>query len=202
MNCTHLNYSNSDKLINFFNGWGMDENAVSHLDCGDYDVVMLYDYNNLEMNTDFSGYREKHIVAWSMGVMIAGMFDWDDINSASAFCGTPMMIDDEYGIPLKIYNLTVRGFDENSSKKFMERMFLNSDIERSLPHRTFESQKTELAKMLEYKPLNKLKYTRMIAADCDKIVPFKNQLNYWKTPEVIHSGHCPFELYTKWEELL
>ena len=64
---------NNSKLILFFNGWGMDENVVKHLDCENYDVLMFYDYNTL--NTDFDWdlldvYPEKNLIAWSMGVMV------------------------------------------------------------------------------------------------------------------------------------
>ena len=43
-----LNRGENNKIILFFNGWGMDENVVKHLDCEDYDVLMFYDYNTLE----------------------------------------------------------------------------------------------------------------------------------------------------------
>ncbi len=36
-----LNKQNNKKLIIFFNGLGMDENAVNHLDTEDYDIVMF-----------------------------------------------------------------------------------------------------------------------------------------------------------------
>ena len=39
-----LNRKNNSKLIVFFNGWGMDENIVAHLEFDEYDVLMFYDY--------------------------------------------------------------------------------------------------------------------------------------------------------------
>ena len=68
-----LNKEGNNKLILFFNGWGMDENVVKHLDVEDYDILMFYDYNTLD--TDFSWellniYHEKNLIAWSMGVMV------------------------------------------------------------------------------------------------------------------------------------
>ena len=45
-----LNRNNNQKLIVFFNGWGIDENIVKHLDCEDYDVLMFYDYNTLDVD--------------------------------------------------------------------------------------------------------------------------------------------------------
>lgn len=197
-----LQHLGADKLIIFFNGWGMDSSVVCEQDCEDYDVIVFYDYNDLNIEVDLSGYKERHVIAWSMGVMIADIIGFDNLKSAAAICGTPYMIDDDYGIAEKIYNLTVEGFDKNSLKKFMKRMFLTSQNVEIISSRSFESQKNELIKLLDYKPLGKIKYTRAIAADSDKIIPFKNQINYWKTPEIIHSGHYPFDLYKKWSELL
>ena len=201
-----LNKTNTNKkLIIFFNGWGMDEKIVSHLECEDYDVVVLYDYNDLELDIEslnLSQYTEKHIIAWSMGVMIATLFDFGEIKTSTAICGTPFAIDNEYGIPERIYNLTIKGFSETSSKKFMERMFIEKPSIESFSDRTFDSKLSELKKMLEYKPNTKFNYTKAIVGTDDKIIPTKNQLNYWDNPITIHSGHCPFMLYKKWAELL
>lgn len=192
----------SNKLIIFFNGWGMDDFIVSHLDCEDYDVIVFYDYNSLDGDIDLNNYQETHVIAWSMGVMIATLFEFNNLKSSTAICGTPKPIDNEYGIPERIYNLTIKGFNEASAKKFMERMFIsNPDIDK-FSNRTLESQKSELIKLLEYKSNFDYKYSRVIVADDDKIIPTTNQLNYWKNPEIIHSGHCPFVLYKKWAELL
>ena len=69
-----LNKKNNQKLILFFNGWGMDECVVKHLEPEDYDVLMFYNYNTLETDFDFESlniYPEKNIIAWSMGVMVS-----------------------------------------------------------------------------------------------------------------------------------
>ena len=201
-----LNKTNTNKkLIIFFNGWGMDEKIVSHLECEDYDVVVLYDYNDLELDIkslNLSQYTEKHIVAWSMGVMVATLFNFGEIKTATAICGTPFAIDNEYGIPERIYNLTIKGFSETSSKKFMERMFIEKPNMETFSGRTFDSKLSELKKMLEYKPSTEFQYTKAIVGTDDKIIPTKNQLNYWDNPTTINSGHCPFMLYKKWTELL
>lgn len=202
MNYKWINKINTDKLIIFFNGWGMDEKIISHLDCEDYNVIVFYDYNNLDIDIDLSSYREKHLIAWSMGTMIATLFDFGSMESATAICGTPLAIDDTYGIPERIYNLTIRGFSETSSQKFMERMFIERPDLKTFSNRTFESKLSELKQMLMYKPNRDFKYTKAIVADSDKIIPTKNQLNYWDNPIIINSGHCPFMLYSKWSELL
>ena len=201
-----LNKTNTNKkLIIFFNGWGMDEKIISHLECEDYDVVVLYEYNDLELDIqslNLSQYTEKHIIAWSMGVMVATLFNFGEIKTATAICGTPFAINNEYGIPERIYNLTIKGFSETSSKKFMGRMFIEKPNIDTFSDRTFDSKLSELKKMLEYKPNTEFNFTKAIVGTDDKIIPTKNQLNYWDNPITINSGHCPFMLYKKWTELL
>ena len=201
MKYSWLKKTNSEKLIIFFNGWGMDEYIVSHLDCGEYDVVGLYDYSDLTVDTDFGEYEEKHIVAWSMGVMIGTLFDFGDIQSSTAICGTPIPISDKFGIPERIYNLTIKGFCEKSVEKFMSRMFIEKPNIAKFSNRTIDSQKTELIKLLEYKNKD-FTYTKSIVGDNDLIIPTKNQLNYWNEPIIIHSGHCPFMLFKSWSEII
>ena len=201
MNYKWIRKNNSDKLIIFFNGWGMDEYIVSHLDCEDFDVIVFYDYTDLSINIDFQNYKEKHLIAWSMGVMTATLFDFGKLDSSTAICGTPKPIDNKFGIPEKIYSLTIKGFSENSVKKFMERMFIETPNIEKFSNRTLESQKEELVKLLDYEAKD-FKYTKSVVSDNDKIIPTKNQLNYWKNPIIIHSGHCPFMLYNKLIEIL
>ena len=196
-----LSKNKYDKLIIFFNGWGMDELIVSHLETDNFDVVVLYDYNNLNLDIDFDQYKEKHVVAWSMGVMIATLFDFGE--TKTALCGTPYTVDDNYGIPEKIYNLTLKTFSEKTVQKFMERMFLEKPETNKFSNRDLESMKTELEKMAEYKPNNDYKYTRALVADSDVIIPVKNQKSFWgKDFETIHSGHCPFENFKSWSEII
>lgn len=197
-----LNKKGSNKVIIFFNGWGMDDLIVSHLDCEDYDVVVVYNYNESELSLSLDNYEEKHLIAWSMGVMTATNYYFGKLNSAIAICGTPYPINDKYGIPERIYNLTIKGFSEKSMTKFMERMFIEKPIISKYSNRDLESQKNELIKLLEYSHGNEFKYTKAIVGDSDLIIPTKNQINFWKDPLIIHSGHCPFMLYNRWTEIL
>ena len=191
------------KLIVFFNGWGMDENIVNNLSCENYNVLMFYDYNNLDVNFDFSilkEYLEKYLVAWSMGVMIATLFDLD-YKSRIAINGTLKPIDDKYGIPSKIYNLTLKGFSPIGAQKFIKNMFKeNYDLPKI--NRDFEGQKTELEALTHYKANMNFKYDKVLISSEDKIIPTKNQVKFWNMKPNIDSGHAPFNNFTKWSELL
>lgn len=198
-----LNKTKNEKLIVFFNGWGMDESVVRHFDNDGFDVLMFYDYNTLETDFDFSElsvYSRKYLVAWSMGVMIATLFD-ADYDSKTAINGTLKPIDDEYGIPLRIYNLTINGFSPKGAERFLKSMY-GEDCE--LPHinRDFENQKSELSALMNYEANQSFKYDRVIISSVDKIIPTKNQTAFWGMEPNLEGGHAPFNRFTKWSELL
>lgn len=191
-----LNKQNNKKLIIFFNGLGMDENVVKHLDTEDFDVVMFYDYNNLETDFELEKYEEKHLVGWSMGVMAGTLFDFG-VQTTCAINGTLKPIDVRFGINPKIYDLTIRGFN---SEKFIQNMFDKpTDIKVS---RESENQKSELAAIKNYSANEDFKYTKVLISDNDKIIPTKSQCAYWGIGPNLKSGHCPFLLFKKWSELL
>jgi biotin synthesis protein BioG len=198
-----LNKKDNKKLIIFFNGWGMDECVVNHLEPDNYDVIMFYDYNTLQTEFDRKSiniYPEKYLIAWSMGVMTATLFDIDYV-SKTAVNGTLKPIDDKYGIPNKIYNLTLKGFSPKGAERFIKNMY--QDFSGYIyPKREFENQKTELEALTHYQANPNFKYNRIIISACDKIIPTKNQSAFWGIEPNTEGGHAPFNLFKKWSELL
>ncbi len=192
-----LNKQNNKKVIIFFNGWGMDENVVKHLDMEDFDIVMFYDYNNLETDFILEDYPEKYLVAWSMGVMVASKFDFG-VKSAAAVNGTLKPIDAEFGIHPKIYDLTIRGFNEKGREKFIQNMC----EEKIICARELENQKSELSAIKTYSANENFKYSKIFISDNDKIIPTKSQCAFWGIEPNLKAGHCPFSLFKKWSELL
>ena len=70
---------NNEKLLYFFNGWGMDERALNISNIfSNFDVLMFYDYQNLDMDenvfVECQKYKNKYLISWSMGVMISSIF--------------------------------------------------------------------------------------------------------------------------------
>ena len=196
-----LNKRNNNKVIIFFNGWGMDESVVKHLNPENFDILMFYNYN--ELNIDLSiinDYKEEYLIAWSMGVMVATRFDII-YNSTTAINGTLKPIDDKFGIPNRVYNLTIKGFSPKGRERFIKSMFNNAE---NLPNitREFEEQKTELSALKNYTANEDFKYNRIIISDNDKIIPTQNQEAYWGIKANLKTGHCPFYSFTKWSELL
>ena len=198
-----LNKENNDKIILFFNGWGMDECVVKHLLADDYDILMFYDYNSLDTDFDFNvlnNYSNKYLVAWSMGVMTASLFDIQ-YTSKTAVNGTLKPIDDRFGIPKRIYKLTLKGFSPKGAERFIKSMY-NDVTEYIYPQRDFENQKSELKALTHYNSNQDFKYDRIILSSDDKIIPTKNQVEFWGIEPNIKSGHAPFILLKKWSELL
>lgn len=198
-----LNFNHNDKVIVFFNGWGMDENIVSHLNFGNYDVVMFYDYNTLE--TDFSfkklnGYNDRYLVAWSMGVMIATLFP-DIYMQKTAINGTLKPINNEYGIPARIYNLTIKGFSPSGANKFISNMYSSDDVLPTI-NRDFNNQKDELTALKNYTANLDYQFTKIIISNNDKIIPTKNQCAFWNMTSNIQGGHAIFNKFKYWSELL
>ena len=201
-----LNQKNNKKLIIFFNGWGMDENVVKHLDAEDYDVLMFYDYNTLDTDFDFSQlniYSEKNLIAWSMGVMIGGIYLKDNLNyclQKVAINGTLKPIDAEYGIHPKIYDLTIKGFDQKGRDKFISSMF--EEKRNIICSRDIENQHSELVALKKYQVDRNFKYNKILISDNDKIIPTKSQVRFWEIEPTLKGGHCPFFSFTKWSEVL
>lgn len=194
-----LNKLNNDKLIIFYNGWGMDDTVVKHLNFNDFDVVMFYDYNDL--SADFAVdkyYKEVNVIAWSMGVMIAGIIN-NKCDRFIAINGTFKPIDENFGINPKIYDLTINGFDEVGREKFIRKMF-NENKELKI-NRSIENQKSELIALKNYSCSNFIKPNKIIISDNDKIIPTKNQCSFWKIQPNITGGHCPFLEYNSWSEI-
>ena len=135
-----------------------------------------------------------------MGVMTATLFDMD-YDSKTAINGTLKPIDNNYGIPERIYNLTLNKFNKTTAENFIKNMF-DFDMEIPVIHRHLENQKSELATLKNYCAKPDFTYDRVIISDNDRIIPTKNQCAFWNIKPNIKSGHSPFHLFTKWSELL
>lgn len=207
-----LKKEESSKLILFFAGWGMDENSVKHLSVTDYDVLIVYDYSDLAFEEDFSSYAEVTLIAWSMGVLAASLVcEKIKIDKAIAINGTQNPIDVKFGINPKMYQLTLENLTEDTRDKFFQNMFFDEkEYEKfQKPHRNIENQRKELANLqklaFENQDLN-FDFDYAIISVQDKIIPSKNQENFWQTKKVkvvkLNSGHYPFFKLNSLEEII
>ncbi len=203
-----LNKKFNKSVIVFFNGWGMDERIVSDLDYGNNDVLTVFDYRDLKFEEiEFSGYERKILIAWSMGVYVCSYFYnmLKDFDRFIAVNGTQKPIDDEYGIPVDIYNLTVENFNELSCEKFMKKVTTEVNL-KEYSARSIDELKSELISLRDLKIEKQLHFDKAIISRKDRIIPYKNQLNYWKQTkakiEEKDGNHFIFNQYGSWDALL
>lgn len=203
-----LNKKNNKNLIVFFNGWGMDEKVIEHLCFDDFDVLTFYDYTSLEIASfDFTSYENKVLVAWSMGVYVCNyLYElFKNFDKFIAINGTQKPIDDVYGIPVMVYNLTVDNFNELSCSKFMKKISTTVDL-KGYSSRTIDELKQELISIRDLKVEKYLQFDKAILSTKDRIFPFKNMQKYWLEKNVkieeIEKAHYIFDEYKKWSDLL
>lgn len=203
-----LNKQNNKQLIVFFNGWGMDEKIVSHLEFDNYDVLTFHDYRNFEkIDFDFSSYDEKVLIAWSMGVYVCNYFyeQFKNFDKFIAVNGTQKPIDDNYGIPKMIYNLTVDNFNELSCSKFMKKISTTVNL-KDYCSRNLDELKQELISIRDLKSETLFDFNKAILSEKDRIFPYKNMLNFWKEKNIeiveLEAGHYIFDMYKSWSDLL
>ncbi len=107
---------NSDNLLIFFTGWGCDEYEFEHLKASS-DVLLLYDYSDLKLDFDFSKYKTFNLIAFSAGVFVSSIFEFDfKIDKKIALSGNPYLFDEHLGLSGKIqevlYNITEESADD------------------------------------------------------------------------------------------
>ncbi|OFZ01179.1 MAG: hypothetical protein A2491_12680 [Bacteroidetes bacterium RIFOXYC12_FULL_35_7] len=217
MKSTWINKKKNNRLILFFNGWGMDEKAVSNLDCENNDVCMFSNYDSSIVNfaSDFSEYEDINIVAWSLGILAAEFFmnnNTKKITKSIAISGTSYPAHDDYGIPVQIFNGTIANLSVESLKKFQRRTCGSKENYERNQHifnqKNIDDKKKELETILKlqtFLPTEKNTWTQAIICTGDLIFPVKNLENYWSsrlTPVYIESPHYPFNKWKSWEEVL
>lgn len=218
MKTFRLHGNGRKNLIVFCNGWGMDSFPFQFLTSIDHDVYMLYDYRELTRLPDIEDialhYDMVHLVSWSMGVWVGQKLFSDKrhlFNRTIAINGTLCPIDDEFGIPVQVFDATLADFGEISRLKFYKRMCREKpNLQTFLanqPQRSLEDQGEELValkKQVDCRSADQSIYQEIIVSERDFIVPTTNQLHYWQNKQVrlVSGFHFVFNLWSSWEQLL
>jgi biotin synthesis protein BioG len=214
-----LNRENNLDCILLVAGWGMSLEPFQDMVAGPVDVVMVYDYRGLDefnlsaLPSDLKNYN-IHLLAWSMGVGVAGML-LDNISfafsSATAIGGTCRPIDDRYGIPCRLFDDTIADFSPAVLNNFYTSMFDNIDQSdqflNHLPNRPEKELKEELISLraaCRVMPEVPDIFQRRIVTSRDRIFPVRNQIRSWGRDncESIALPHFPFYQWSSWAELL
>jgi hypothetical protein len=191
------------RLILIFGGWGMDEHLIAGFAPADADVMLCYDYRQLDFSPSWvAGYKQITLWAWSMGVWAASQtFTRPECASLPflekiAINGTPMPIHDECGIPEAIFNATLAAMDPVSLRKFNRRMCGSSAVfgrfVKKIPHRPVDELKDEMeqiGRQVRSLPLARLDWTKALIGERDLIFTLANQQRAWQTLGIPYEVH-------------
>jgi biotin synthesis protein BioG len=206
----YLIEKNSDNLLIFFAGWGCDEFEFEHLDsvC---DVLILYDYCDLNLDFDFSKYKTFNLIAFSAGVFVASVFNFNiKFDKIIAIDGNPYLFDEYFGLSAKIqdvlYNIT-----EETADDFARNYLVKTNDEYKNFH---PSKRTLESCQIEFNCLKKIyQNKKQDIKDIYKIALFGEEdpiFNVWAQKEfykdrlylIKNARHNSFFRIKKYEEIL
>lgn len=178
----------NSKLILFLNGWGMNEAAIRHLCIPEgYDLLIVYDYRSFsDFPPEVSHYQEIILVAWSIGVWATEQLTQrgllPSVKQSIAMAGSPFIRHDSYGIPCKVFDLTLQTLTDSSRETFNRRMCggkSNEALLKEFEQRTTQELQEELnavrkAELSRDSERLAFHWDRLLIAEKDKIVPPRN----------------------------
>ncbi|WP_321151502.1 pimeloyl-ACP methyl esterase BioG family protein, partial [Campylobacter jejuni] len=115
----------------------------------DKNVVLVYDYENLDFKFDLKSFSKITLIAFSMGVCVASRVLKDiEFSQKIAINGTPFGIDKLKGIHPAIFAKQIKKFDLTAFKKslFKER----KNEAKNFIFKDEKDLKTELEKLFEF----------------------------------------------------
>jgi hypothetical protein len=200
------------ELVVFYGGWGTDEHVFTPLCNDEFDFILFYNYSADEalVLPEMKTYEKITLIGWSLGVWAAEYLSAKtgiipDITIAVN--GTPIPADDQYGIPLNVFEGTLNNITEENIDKFYLRMFgdkktYETNISR-VPHRTLKSLQDELRwlynRIMEQKEPG-FKWDYAVTSEIDRVFPSKNLKGFWEKEE--NTKHIilplPHYFFHKW----
>ena len=216
MRLTNIYINNNTKLILFFNGWGMDDRVIAHINHSKYDVVMINEYHDFNFDKSIlDGYKETFIVAWSLGVWVANNIIQKynlKTDKTIAINGTLQPIDNLNGIPFDIFQGTIDNWNESNRTRFQMRMFKSRQIFsqnlNKLPIRSIVEQKEELIVLqnaILSQTLESTNWDKIYCGTDDLIFVHANQKQAWQNASNIierEMSHFPFLELNNWDTIV
>jgi len=179
-------------LVVLYGGWGTDENVFTPLCNDEFDFLLFYNYSADEalVLPEMKTYEKITLIGWSLGVWAAEYLSSKTgikPDVTIAVNGTPIPADDQYGIPLNVFEGTLNNITEENIEKFYIRMFgdkktYHTNINR-IPHRTLKSLHDELRwlynRIMEQKEPG-FRWDFAVTSEKDQVFPSKNLDSYWE----------------------
>ena len=202
----------NDNLVVLFGSWGTDENVFVPFCNDEFDFILFYNYSADQalVLPEMKTYRKIVVIGWSLGVWAAEYLSPSTgivADVTIAVNGTPVPLDDHYGIPANSFEESLNNITEESMDKFYCRMFgnrrtynLNSE---KIPHRTLESVHVEMRwlynRIMEQKDPG-LRWDYAVTSESDRIFPSENVISYWNRQKNTRQIIVPYPHYMfyKW----
>jgi biotin synthesis protein BioG len=194
-------------LVVLYGAWGTDENVFTPLCNDDFDFILFYNYSADEalVLPEMKTYERITLIGWSLGVWAAENLSLKtgivpDITIAVN--GTPVPANNEYGIPLNIFEGTLNNITEENMDNFYLRMFgdektYQTNIDR-VPQRTVKSLHDELRwlynRIMEQKETG-FKWDYAVTSEVNLVFPSKNLNEYWGKEKNTKHIIVPFPHY-------
>ena len=217
-----INRTGSDKIVVFFNGWGLDENPFLKMDTEGYDLLMYYQYDNLDcpgLFRDYYNYQKAAYIGYSFGAAsmvrhlnnIIGLNPGDCRFDYFAVNGTLAPINDIFGIRKDIFEKTLADMKKTGIEAFYKNLFDDKDDFNEFmdlkPMRDFEGQVKELESLSEEFSENIINSNacliqKALISEKDRIFNSRSQHAYWESVNVpvvgIKGGHFPYFRWNSW----
>jgi pimeloyl-[acyl-carrier protein] methyl ester esterase len=201
------------QLVVFYGGWGTDENVFTPLCNDEFDFILFYNYSADEalVLPEMKTYEKITLIGWSLGVWAAEyLLPKTGIKPdvTIAVNGTPIPADDQFGIPLHVFEGTLNNITDENIEKFYFRMFgdkknYETNIDR-VPKRTLKSLHDELRwlynRIMEQKEPG-FRWDYAVTSEIDRVFPSKNLDGYWEKEK--NTKHIilklPHYFFHKWD---
>ena len=203
----------NDYLVVLFGAWGTDENVFVPYCTDEFDFILFYNYSADQalVLPEMKTYRKIVVIGWSLGVWAAEYLSpttgiVPDVTIAVN--GTPVPLDDHYGIPALSFEEALNNITEERMEKFYYRMFgnrriynLNSD---KIPNRTLDSVHVEMRWLYNRIMAQKdpgFKWDYAVTSESDRIFPSENVISYWNRQKNTRQIIVPYPHYMfyKWK---
>lgn len=205
--------NHAEDLIVFFAGWGCDDNQFVNLH-DRKNVLILYDYQNLRLDFDFSAYKNIDVLAYSAGVFVASVLS-DKIPRVKrkvALCGNPYLFDEKLGLSAATV-AALKAITLDNYLEFRRKYMVYSEDEyekynelQSL--RTIESCQSELESLQKMYQQSadtiRPKFDKAIIAENDLLFNPAAQKEFYqeKLRIIPHARHHVFFKFTSFADIL
>lgn len=179
---------NNPDLLIFALGWGCDPHAVEGIRPSGCDILCLYDYRSIAPVDPQSvvTYRRVWLFSWSFGVWASELVLRDiHFYRTVALNGTPLPINNRYGIPSKIFRVTLEGMKTAGTDTFNRRTYGASydSLARWLTNRSETEKLTELQTLFDLSTKAyrlAIRWDEAVIGSRDQIFSPANMQAYWQ----------------------